>query len=130
MKVTPSSMARLRTAMATSLSGGSAQMPRPVIRMAPNPERLTVRSPPMSMVWTVMPDILPRRPALALVGELGGRLLVATGFHRRFSRPDAARPRPGSDGACRSPDGRATRVGGFGGVGGRGGVEGGVPQPV
>src|ERR1700754_2814439 len=50
MKLTPSSTARRRTALASSRLGGSPQMPSPVIRMAPNPRRLTVRSPPMSIV--------------------------------------------------------------------------------
>ena len=43
--------------MARSRLGGSPQMPAPVIRMAPNPSRFTVRSPPTSMV-----------PAAAAVG--------------------------------------------------------------
>src|SRR6516225_5306522 len=50
MKFTSSSTARRSTALASSRSRGSPQMPRPVRRMAPNPRRLTVRSPPMSMV--------------------------------------------------------------------------------
>ena len=50
MKFTPSSTARRRTAFASSRSGGGPQMPRPVIRIAPKPRRLTVRSPPTSMV--------------------------------------------------------------------------------
>src|SRR5262249_6765271 len=50
MKLTPSSMARLSTALAWSRSAGSPQIPGPVRRMAPNPSRLTVRSPPMSIV--------------------------------------------------------------------------------
>src|SRR6266702_134306 len=57
MKLTPSSTTRRSVAMAWSRLGGSPQMPGPVIRMAPNPMRLTVRSPPTSMV-----------PAAAAVG--------------------------------------------------------------
>src|SRR5580704_1514361 len=57
MKLTPSSTTRRSVAMAWSRLGGSPQMPRPVIRIAPNPRRLTVRSPPTSMV-----------PAAAAVG--------------------------------------------------------------
>ena len=58
MKLTPSSTTRRSVAMAWSRLGGSPQMPLPVIRIAPNPRRLTVRSPPMSMV-----------PAAAAVGS-------------------------------------------------------------
>src|SRR6478672_6349694 len=50
MKFTPSSIARLSTDLATSRSGGSPQIPEPVIRIAPKPSRLTVRSPPMPIV--------------------------------------------------------------------------------
>src|SRR6266568_5391348 len=57
MKFTPSSTTRRSVAMAWSRLGGSPQMPGPVTRMAPNPMRLTVRSPPTSMV-----------PAAAAVG--------------------------------------------------------------
>ena len=47
MKLTPSSTARRSAARAGSRSGGSPQIPGPVTRIAPNPIRLTVRSPPM-----------------------------------------------------------------------------------
>src|ERR1700758_1994465 len=50
MKLTFNSTARRRTLFASSRSGGSPQIPLPVIRMAPNPRRLTVRSPPTSRV--------------------------------------------------------------------------------
>ena len=43
-------MARLSTDLATSRSGGSPHIPEPVIRIAPKPSRLTVRSPPMPIV--------------------------------------------------------------------------------
>src|SRR6266481_7561142 len=46
MRSTPSSTARRRTLRALSRSGGQPQMPSPVIRIAPNPSRLTGRSPP------------------------------------------------------------------------------------
>src|SRR5215475_8477117 len=49
MNVMSSSTARLSAAFAVSRSGGSPQMPGPVIRIAPKPSRLTVRSPPTSM---------------------------------------------------------------------------------
>src|SRR5947209_7174870 len=68
MKVTPSSTARRSTAIATARSGGAPQMPVPVTRMAPNPRRLTVRSPPTSMVPATaalvsgMPKGYPARP--------------------------------------------------------------------
>src|SRR5215469_13881949 len=50
MKLTPSSTTRRSVVLARSRSGGSPQMPEPVIRMAPKPSRRTVRSPPISMV--------------------------------------------------------------------------------
>src|SRR5258708_39590500 len=50
MKVTSSSPARRSAALARSQSGGSPQIPGPVIRIAPNPTRFTVRSPPTSIL--------------------------------------------------------------------------------
>src|SRR4051812_18530337 len=50
MKLTPSSTARRRTRLASSRSLGSPRMYSPVIRIAPNPRRLTVKSPPTSIV--------------------------------------------------------------------------------
>src|SRR6267142_3227954 len=50
MKLTPSSVARRRTASADAGSLGGPQIPSPVIRMAPNPRRLTVSSPPNETV--------------------------------------------------------------------------------
>src|SRR5262245_40569987 len=50
MKLTPNSTARRSTAFATSMFGGGPQTPAPVTRIAPKPSRLTVRSPPMSIV--------------------------------------------------------------------------------
>ena len=50
MKFTPSSTTRRNVALACSASGGSPQMPSPVIRMAPKPIRRTTMSPPISMV--------------------------------------------------------------------------------
>src|ERR1700712_2820766 len=50
MKFTPSSTARRSTRMHSSASAGGPQTPLPVMRMAPNPSRLTVRSPPMTKV--------------------------------------------------------------------------------
>src|SRR5256885_14547659 len=47
MRFTPSSTARLRTLSAAARSFGQPQIPSPVIRMAPNPRRFTVRSPPI-----------------------------------------------------------------------------------
>src|SRR5260370_38799465 len=57
-------------------------MPRPVIRMAPNPRRLTVRSPPTSMV-----------PAAAAVGCAFTRYLLLV-LTVSLSRPPPA-PRRG-----------------------------------
>src|SRR5437762_1727730 len=47
MRFAPSSTARFRTRFASSRSFGQPQMPSPVIRIAPNPSRFTVRSPPI-----------------------------------------------------------------------------------
>src|SRR5438046_6971783 len=46
MKLTPNSTARRKTFFAPSRSGGQPQIPSPVRRIAPNPSRLTKRSPP------------------------------------------------------------------------------------
>src|ERR1700709_1542358 len=87
MKLMPSSTTRRSVAMAWSRLGGSRQIPGPVIRMAPKPRRLTVRSPPTSMV-----------PAAAAVQDVGGSamgwLLVvrSAGVGAAMTRvlPDAA----------------------------------------
>src|SRR6266851_6498777 len=50
MKLTPSSMARRRTAIAAPRSFGGPQIPSPVMRIAPKPRRLTVSSPPSETV--------------------------------------------------------------------------------
>src|SRR5262245_25921515 len=50
MKSTPSSMARRRTRSAFSRSSGHPRIFGPVIRIAPNPSRLTWRSPPIVSV--------------------------------------------------------------------------------
>ena len=50
IKFAPSSTARRRTLRAFSLSGGQPQIPSPVSRIAPNPSRLTDKSPPMLKV--------------------------------------------------------------------------------
>src|SRR5207244_5101816 len=50
MKLTPSSTARRRTAIAAAGVLGGPQIPSPVIRMAPKPRRWTVSSPPSEIV--------------------------------------------------------------------------------
>src|SRR5436305_8472994 len=54
MKFTPSSSARRKTFFAFSRSGGQPQIPSPVSRIAPNPSRLTKRSPPNKNVPPVL----------------------------------------------------------------------------
>src|SRR5438034_1188256 len=54
MKLTPSSTARRKTFFAPSRSGGQPQIPSPVRRIAPNPRRLTKRSPPNKNVSTLL----------------------------------------------------------------------------
>src|SRR3954469_23480323 len=50
MRLTPRATVRFRSFFAFSRSGGHPQMPSPVTRMAPNPSRLTVKSPPIFQV--------------------------------------------------------------------------------
>src|SRR5216117_3110185 len=54
MKFTPSSTARRKTFFAFSRSGGQPQIPSPVNRIAPNPSRLTKRSPPNKNVFLLV----------------------------------------------------------------------------
>ena len=86
MKFTPSSTTRRSVAMAWSWLGGSPQMPRPVIRIAPNPSRFTVRSPPTSMV-----------PAAAAVGCVLTRYLLLVGRQRQPLMISPRAPLPGGD---------------------------------
>src|SRR5579872_431038 len=67
MKLTPSSTARRRTAIAALRSFGGPQMPCPVRRMAPKPRRWTVSSPPS--------DTVP-----AKLAEISFALIVASGI--------------------------------------------------
>src|SRR5437870_8227472 len=55
MKLTPSSTARRKTFFPFSRSGGQPQIPSPVRRIAPNPSRLTKRSPPNKNVSSLLP---------------------------------------------------------------------------
>jgi hypothetical protein len=117
MKLTPSSTARRNTAFASSRSAGWPQIPSPVIRMAPKPRRLTVRSPPTSIVPAIAactdftsdidqtsfdcphPSLSPRR---ALEPALGPKL--AAGNRGRPGPAPATGPGPvGSStaGSCR-----------------------------
>src|ERR1700726_1770641 len=87
MKLMPSSNARRSTRLHSSRSAGSPQMPSPVIRMAPNPNRLTGMSPPMSIV-----------PASAAVTVLVVRSAIASsssaapGVERAARRDTRLRP--------------------------------------
>src|SRR6266496_554528 len=54
MKLTPSSTARRKTFFAFSRLGGQPQIPSPVNRIAPNPSRLTNRSPPNKNVSSLL----------------------------------------------------------------------------
>src|ERR1019366_7542956 len=58
MKWTPKSTARRRMAIAVARSFGGPQIPSPVRRIAPKPRRLTVSSPPSSIVPAVAADRL------------------------------------------------------------------------
>src|SRR4051812_783833 len=68
MKSMPSWGSRFRTAIALSWSGGSPQIPSPVMRIAPYPRRVTSRSPPIlkvpdAVAVVVMGPRVPRRRA-------------------------------------------------------------------
>src|SRR6266516_7491794 len=54
MKLTPSSSACRKTFFAFSRSGGQPQIPSPVRRIAPQPSRLTKRSPPNKNVSSLV----------------------------------------------------------------------------
>src|SRR6266480_3360115 len=72
MKLTPSSTARRKTFFAFSRSGGQPQIPSPVNRIAPNPSRLTNRSPPNKNISSVEVDgALLRHPAVQEVAIVG-----------------------------------------------------------
>src|SRR5215471_2556167 len=57
MKLTPSSTARRRTAIASVRFLGGPQMPSPVRRIAPNPRRCTETSPPSETIPANLADI-------------------------------------------------------------------------
>src|SRR6266498_5977988 len=72
MKLTPSSTARRKTFFAFSRSGGQPQIPSPVNRIAPNPSRLTNRSPPNKDISSVeVEGALLRHPAVQEVAIVG-----------------------------------------------------------
>src|SRR6266496_4894502 len=67
MKLTPSSTARRKTFCAPSRSGGQPQIPSPVNRIAPNPSRLTNRSPPSRNVLLLLMLMLPLASGTAAI---------------------------------------------------------------
>src|SRR5207249_11668163 len=67
MKLTPSSSARRKTFFAPSRSGGQPQIPSPVNRIAPNPSRLTSRSPPSRNVLLLLMLMLPLASGIAAI---------------------------------------------------------------
>src|SRR5258708_3437818 len=72
MKLTPSSTARRKTFFAFSRTGGQPQILSPVNRIAPNPSRLTNRSPPNKNISSVEFDgALLRHPAVQEVAIVG-----------------------------------------------------------
>src|SRR5258705_6703464 len=88
MKLTPSSTVRRSTALASSRLAGSPQIPSPVTRMAPNPRRLTVRSPPTAVV--------PAAPALFCSGNRRAYPLSIVEGGRPYRGNNLPRsPRPG-----------------------------------
>src|ERR1700733_199144 len=58
IRFTPSSTARRSVASAAALSAGGPQIPVPVMRIAPYPNRLTVRSPPIVRVPEAAAEIV------------------------------------------------------------------------
>src|SRR5476649_1484980 len=89
MKLTRRSGNRFSTRMASALSRGGPQTPRPVICMAPKPSRYTSILPPILKVL-VMPSLLRIEPARFLdhlaglegargvAADLGARLMAET----------------------------------------------------
>src|SRR2546426_1090316 len=73
MKLTPSSTARRRTAIAAAGFLGGPQIPSPVIRMAPKPRRWTVSSPPSEIV------------PLEAAHDNGSTLLIDSGMDTRVT---------------------------------------------
>src|SRR3989475_11017864 len=73
MKLTPSSTARRRTAIAAAGFLGGPQIPSPVIRMAPKPRRCTVSSPPSEIV------------PLEAAHDNGSTLLIDSGVDTRVT---------------------------------------------
>src|SRR5216110_2778709 len=67
MKLTPNSTARRKTFFAFSRSGGQPQIPSPVNRIAPNPSRLTERSPPSRNVLLLLMLMLPLASGIAAI---------------------------------------------------------------
>src|SRR5437870_3077267 len=82
MKFTPSSTARRKTFLAFSRSGGQPQIPSPVNRIAPNPSRLTKRSPPSKNV--------------------SSRLLVLAAAARIFANPPVRTPAAPAESAVKN----------------------------
>src|SRR5438445_8984067 len=78
MKLTPSSTARRRTAIAAARSLDGPQIPSPVIRMAPKPRRCTVSSPPSEIV------------PLEAAHDNGSTLIIDSGVHTPVTEVSAA----------------------------------------
>src|ERR1700730_3179177 len=87
MRLTPSSMARRNTRIASSSFFGGPQIPRPVRRIAPKPSRRTFRSPPIvkvpsgnSMMKTPVAEGLYFQATAAGRGDRGRIFLVHLHF--------------------------------------------------
>src|SRR4051812_26122414 len=94
MRLTPSSIARRSTCLATSRSGGSPQTPFPVMRIAPKPSRRTDGpSSPMVKVpvcWSVR--VMRVLSAGGLGGDEGNLRLTSLTHHAKHDVPGDRRP--------------------------------------
>jgi hypothetical protein len=101
MKLTSRATAWRSVALARSRSGGSPRCPGPVIRMAPKPSRLTVRSPPMPIVPAVV------AVGCALMEDPLSNLLLVCGCCTALPAAGAAHPQHAGCLRARLPVGNA-----------------------
>src|SRR5271157_5325868 len=85
IKLTPSSTARRRTAIAVAGSLGGPQIPSAVRRIAPKPRRLTVSSPPSVIVPALAADSVVVFLVFSFIFSLQ-MVLVLDGGHSKQQR--------------------------------------------
>src|ERR1051326_2730431 len=84
IKFAPSSTARFKILRAFSRSGGQPQIPSPVRRIAPNPSRLTGKSPPMLSVEVSLGDVADKSIAALLAKTAAPPVSVVRRNSRRL----------------------------------------------